>query len=277
VAKKGDPKQTTFTKWGKVYTEEDRPPRDLSNIFSISQSYWDATSNRYPYEKPKTVMRKFVHHFARPGHLVFEGFAGTISCGLAALTCGVNLVAVDNNGDTKRFLRDLYRELNRGIYALESLDSNWSNIDEAAYMFVSDDMDQAPTYSLLAPVEFHDNIPIIPTEDDPFSTSQTGIRTANFQRQQTTAPAHSGPPVPPATSPSPEPQQGEEEVHTPALSTAQSQEPEQGGTSQSPEYEQVEEEVHTPITPITPQKRFHESDSDENRSTNSFEDPSPAY
>ena len=252
VVKKGDPDQATFEKWGEVYDDANKAPRDLGNVFNVPQSWWDSQSNRYPYMKPRRLMRMLVNYFARPGQLVFEGFAGTISCGLAALTCGVNLVAVDNNADTKRFLRDLYQELRTGVTALEELDDSRSNLEPHASMFMTNGMVDPPHYELFAPVEWHDSIPVVNTEESPFTEQPRlpiiRIRSANLRLGQAA---------------------GQEEVIPQASATLV-----YPAAAENAEEEQSEEEVYTPITP---QKRTRESDSDDNGSTNSFEDASPAY
>ena len=191
VAKKGDPTQTTFEKWGKVYDEDNPAPKDLGNVFKVPQRWWDSLANRYPYEKPRELMRLFVNYFARPGMLVFEGFAGTISCGLAALTSGVNLVAVDNNVDTHRYLEDLYSYLRRGVIALEELCQDRSNIGDFpdSYMFLPSDFSAIPTYQLYAGEYMHGTVPVVQTEQNPFiirlpNPSQSGLRRPNFPRAE---------------------------------------------------------------------------------------------
>lgn len=170
VVKKGSPNQACWDKWGKKYDEEHPAPKELTNLFKVPQTWWDSLSNRYPYEKPRELMRLLVGYFAQPGQLVFEGFSGTISCGLAALTRGVNLVAVDNNQETKPFLKDLYEELRTGIRALEDLDDEWSNIEEhpAAHLFVSGEFETTPNYVLLGPADFLGEVEVVDTEHNVF-------------------------------------------------------------------------------------------------------------
>ena len=118
-------------------------------------------------------MRLMVNHFARPGMLVFEGFAGTISCGLAALTCGVNLVAIDNNPETEIYLQGLYNDLNHGLAELESLREGYTDLDEspAALQFVTEEMEHPwPHYVLFCPEEWvQKEVEVIDTEQSSFT------------------------------------------------------------------------------------------------------------
>jgi hypothetical protein len=172
VCKKGLPSQTTFDKWGTVYSEDKPHPKTFPNVFKVPTVWWDSISNKYPFEKSRKVMRLMVNHFARPGHLVFEGFAGTISCGLAALTCGVNLVAVDNNPDTDIYLQDLYNDLQHGLLEMESLEEDWTALDEspAALMFVTTEMERPwPHYKLFCPDDWvQTDVPLVNTEPSSF-------------------------------------------------------------------------------------------------------------
>ena len=284
VVKKGDPNQATFETWGRKYNEQNPPPKDLSNVFNCPQAWWDKLANRYPYEKPRRLMRKFVHYFARPGQLVFEGFAGTISCGLAALTCGINLVSVDNNEDTKRYLQVLYRELMAGIHAIEELDEEWSNYEGSeASLFVAKNthFPNAPTYTLFAPEEFHEGIPVVDTERSAFThpNPPVGLRAPNFQGNQ--------PPIPPVVR---------QELPRPPVLTVQTALVEGLGQASGGEESEILQTPQTPVFPaevveeeevltqITPQKQTlkrgrEDSDSDDNGSANSFdgESQSQAY
>ena len=205
VAKKGDPTQTSFEKWGEVYDEDHPAPRQMDNVFKVPARWWDSLANRYPYEKPRELMRLFVNYFAQPGQLVFEGFAGTISCGLAALTRGINLVAVDNNQDTKPFLEDLYTALFDGIADLGSLDSFWENLDDlpAASLFVTQKMDRAPHYHVMQASEVAD-IQVVDTEPSPFVTpvvARTSTTPMRDSRAITPEDQRDPPPTSPVTSP----------------------------------------------------------------------------
>lgn len=185
VVKKGQPAQTTFDKWGAVYSEEKPRPKTFPNDFRVPTLWWDSVSNQYPFEKPKQVMRMMVNHFARPGQLVFEGFAGTISCGLAALACGVSLVAVDNNPDTEVFLQSLYNQLNLGLNLLEDADGDFDELPDRieSHMFVTRDMEEWPKYELYCPDEWiQSGVEVSHTEQSPFLASNP-VRSPNFPSQ----------------------------------------------------------------------------------------------
>jgi 16S rRNA G966 N2-methylase RsmD len=181
VAKKGQPSQTTFDKWGKAYSSDYPHPTSFPNIFKVPTVWWDSISNQYPFEKHQTLMRQMVYHFARPGQLVFEGFAGTISCGLAALACGVNLVSVDNNPDTGVYLQGLYNQFNVALQLMEDADGEYQELEQRAesYLFVSQDMREWPKYELYCPADWVlNNVEVSNTEQSPF-LAQNPIRTPN--------------------------------------------------------------------------------------------------
>ena len=244
VGKKGNAKQACFDKWGVVYEEEEDRPKFLENTFKVPSAWWDRLSTtRYPYEKPRQLMRLFVNYFAQPGQLVFEGFAGTISCGLAALTRNVNLVAVDNNVDTAGFLKSLYSELNTGILDLEGMGDTEDEYDEhePAQQFVSKHWlgyYRKPVYQLFGPEEFGET-----------SASQ-GVRQPNFPGSQ--RPSTGGKQLPMA------------QVYT-------------GEGEESSAEESAEESAVESFQGGQSRKRPHSSDEEDNASHNSFHEESQDY
>ncbi len=170
VAKKGNPQQTTFSKWGFNY-QDGKEPTFQGSHFVCPNLYWQRLPNTYSFMKPQELMRDFIHQYSLKGHLIIEGFSGSKSCILGAVTKGANLICVDNNPESEKFTRKMYARLCHQATILEINRNNLADgclIDECDKSVFSWPGKPLPEIQIIGPDNWNRNLNIV-TPDTEFS------------------------------------------------------------------------------------------------------------
>jgi hypothetical protein len=177
VAKKGNPRQSTFIPWGPVVAGAVEPTCQPSH-FTCKPSYWNQDANLYPYLKPRRLMRDLLHYYCTPGQLIFEGFAGSKSCVLGAIIKRANLVCIDNNPESASHLVRQYQRFQGDAAYFEqwNLDGEKPTPDRSCSDWMKTGM-YVPNLALYGPDQWNETVPIENTEVTPFN-SPTPSRSA---------------------------------------------------------------------------------------------------
>jgi 16S rRNA G966 N2-methylase RsmD len=170
VAKKGNPRQSTFIPWPSVDPEAVEPTSQSSH-FSTKSKYWNQDANLYPYLKPRKVMRDLLHYYCTPGQLIFEGFAGSKSCVLGAIIKGANLVCIDNNPESASHLVRQYQRFQGDAAYFEQWNQSGSrpNPERNCSDWWKSGM-HVPNLAFYGPDEWNETVPIENTEVTPFNS-----------------------------------------------------------------------------------------------------------